>query len=119
MVYGMRESRDWKRATCIRGLLAALCVPLAIAADPPALKLFDLPRPQLRSIVSERPAVITASATNAPASPVEEIVLQTKVATEIDLLVQRHETMNGSPLLSQRPVARDTSRFQRTLDSLL
>lgn len=83
------------------------------AVDPRALGPFDLPRPQPGSFV-RRPA---ASDTNAPA-PVEDIALQNKAASDLNLHLQRHEAMNGSPLLSQRPVGRDSSRFQRTLDSL-
>lgn len=78
-----------------------------------------MPAPQLRSFARERPVSASSVATNALAAPVEELMIQTKVATEIDLLVQRHEAMNGRPLLSPPPIVRDTSRFQRTLDSLL
>ena len=45
-------------------------------------------------------------------------MLQTKKASPLDLLAQRHEAMNGTALLSPRPAARDSSRVQRTLDSL-
>lgn len=87
---------------------------LAFGADSSSLKLFDLSGPQLRSSVSDRPAPTT----NAPA-PVEELVLQTKVAVPVDLLVQRHAAMNGTALLTPRPAMRDASRFQRALDSFL
>jgi hypothetical protein len=102
------------------GLIAILlgCMVRGLAADSPSVKLFDLPGPQLRSVTLEQPRVKAAPTGNAPA-PVEELVLQTKAASEIDLLVQRHEAMNGRSPLWLPPVPRASSRFQRTLDSLL
>jgi len=94
------------------------CMASGRAADPLSLKLFDLPQPQLRSTASERPAGSTSPATNGFA-PVEELALQLKAGSDINLLVQRHETMNGRSLLSPRPLPRETSNFQRTLDWFL
>jgi hypothetical protein len=94
------------------------CLFRSLAADPPSVKLFDLPGPQLRSITLDPRAVKTALAGNAPA-PIEELALQTKAASEIDLLVQRHEAMNGRSPLWLPPPSKAPSRFQRTLDSLL
>jgi hypothetical protein len=99
-------------------VLSVLCVSglAARSADTPAPRLFDLPRPQLRPLSPQQLA--RAPAKNA-VPRLEEIALQTKTSSDLGLRVQRHEAMNGSPLLIQRPANRDTSSFRRTLDSFL
>lgn len=84
------------------------------SADLPALKLFDLSGPQLRPVL---PLRAERALTNGLVVA-QEVELQTKLAAELELHLQRHEAMNGSPLLTLQRIARGEG-VQRALDSFL
>jgi hypothetical protein len=89
-------------------MLASLLVSPKGAETAPALELFSLPRPQLRSTTP-----VTGSA------PQPDFALQTRSATpETEALVQQHAAMNGSSPLRARP-APHASRYDRTVNWLL
>ena len=84
-------------------------------ADPaPPAHLFTLAPPALRS--AHEPA---AQVRFQPPVSTENFTLQTaKAPAALELLIQRHEAMNGRPLLDSVPVRR-AEGFQRTLDLFL
>ena len=86
------------------------------AEPPPDIKMFALPAPQLRAASADAPPRRVLQ----PPAEIESFVLRTgDKSAAIELLVGRHETMNGTAFLRAAPASMKGGRIKNALDLVL